>query len=79
VSAQVDLSRYLGLVRHYAKTSYVREMLLIECVARVLKNLIRKNMRELMKVHNYPLEEHFKAELMSIINLILGSYGYNIV
>ena len=67
--------RYLGLVRSYAHHEGFRATLLIECTARIVKNMIRKRMRNLVKKYSYPLEEHYKDELVHVMNIITGN-GY---
>lgn len=42
--------RYLGLVRKHVQRSEIKQFVLVEMVARVVKNMLRQKLRNKMKV-----------------------------
>ena len=64
--------RHLGRVRNYLEISNLnsRSFILENAVARVIKNLMNKKMRELMNVLEYPCEEPFKQIVAEFLNLL---------
>jgi hypothetical protein len=60
-------------VRRRVKMAEFRYVMLIEIVARVLKNNIRLRLRERMKKLKKPLEEPYRRLVINYMNLVFGN------
>lgn len=66
--------RHLGLLRSRVKSYSVRQWLLTEMIARVIKDLLRGQMRTKMREVRILSEEPFKEVVVRVFNLILGRH-----
>eukprot|EP01130_Rhizamoeba_saxonica_P014283 TRINITY_DN6230_c0_g1_i1.p1 TRINITY_DN6230_c0_g1~~TRINITY_DN6230_c0_g1_i1.p1 ORF type:complete len:1223 (-),score=269.02 TRINITY_DN6230_c0_g1_i1:80-3244(-) len=62
--------RHLGFVRRLIKAEKIRETLLIEMIARALKDVIQDNLRSTMKLIKVPSEEPYRAMVLNFLNYI---------
>lgn len=66
--------RHMGLIRCKVKSYRVRQCLLTEMLARVIKDLLRGQMRSKMREVRVLSEEPFKEVVIRVFNLILGKH-----
>ena len=64
--------RYLGRVRSHCKNEAAREVILLEIVARVVKNLLREKLRVLSTKLTVPGEMQYRLCIVSLLNHVLG-------
>ncbi len=64
--------RYLGRVRARCVTEAAREVLLVEIVARVVKNLLNERLRVLSKTLKVPGEMPYRKAIVGLLNMVLG-------
>eukprot|EP00029_Vermamoeba_vermiformis_P005506 TRINITY_DN1931_c0_g1_i1.p1 TRINITY_DN1931_c0_g1~~TRINITY_DN1931_c0_g1_i1.p1 ORF type:complete len:1922 (+),score=411.10 TRINITY_DN1931_c0_g1_i1:83-5848(+) len=64
--------RHLGLLRTFSKSKPVRKLLLLEMVARVIKDVLRSQMRNIMREVRVLSEEPFKQIVLKTFNYTLG-------
>jgi hypothetical protein len=64
--------RYLGRVRSHCKTEAARQVILVEIVARVVKNLLRERLRVLSTKLTVPGEMPYRLCIVSLLNTVLG-------
>eukprot|EP01102_Stenamoeba_stenopodia_P000863 TRINITY_DN10802_c0_g1_i1.p1 TRINITY_DN10802_c0_g1~~TRINITY_DN10802_c0_g1_i1.p1 ORF type:complete len:746 (-),score=191.36 TRINITY_DN10802_c0_g1_i1:135-2372(-) len=65
--------RHLGRVRMFTKSEIHRKLILSSCVARVLKRVIRDEMRIVMNnMMGTPTDRPFRMTVANIFNMILG-------
>eukprot|EP01113_Clastostelium_recurvatum_P028334 TRINITY_DN3429_c0_g1_i2.p1 TRINITY_DN3429_c0_g1~~TRINITY_DN3429_c0_g1_i2.p1 ORF type:complete len:2680 (+),score=686.41 TRINITY_DN3429_c0_g1_i2:120-8159(+) len=67
-------ARYLGLVRSRVTATPLRNALLLEMVARVIKNLLRQELRRKMRELRTLEEESFIKVVLSFLNVVLGHH-----
>lgn len=65
--------RHLGKIRAKVQTQRWREALLIEILARVIKNVIRENLRLQMKELKHPGLVPYRKAILDYLNLVLGN------
>eukprot|EP01125_Pyxidicula_operculata_P011059 TRINITY_DN3612_c0_g1_i10.p1 TRINITY_DN3612_c0_g1~~TRINITY_DN3612_c0_g1_i10.p1 ORF type:complete len:1231 (+),score=183.36 TRINITY_DN3612_c0_g1_i10:494-3694(+) len=65
--------RHLGLVRSHVKNPEIRQLILIEMIARLVKNVLRKKWRDQMKKQPSASEEPCKKVAVKYLNLVLGN------
>jgi hypothetical protein len=65
--------RFLGELRHHSKCPFVKYILLLEMLARLLKTTMRFQLRETMKKLKVPLEQPYLELLVELLNLVFGS------
>eukprot|EP01126_Amoeba_proteus_P046132 TRINITY_DN5198_c0_g1_i5.p1 TRINITY_DN5198_c0_g1~~TRINITY_DN5198_c0_g1_i5.p1 ORF type:complete len:429 (+),score=94.60 TRINITY_DN5198_c0_g1_i5:1108-2394(+) len=66
--------RHMGRLRQQLTDHKVKQLVLTECVARTLKNLIRGILREKMKQLQISIEEPYKTEVFNFLKPIFGCY-----
>jgi hypothetical protein len=64
--------RYLGRVRSHCKAEAARDIILVEVVARVVKNLLRERLRVLSTKLAVPGEMPYRLCIVSLLNTVLG-------
>jgi hypothetical protein len=64
--------RYLGLIRRHIEEQEFRLIILIEILARVIKNNLRLKLRLKMQSLKRPLEEPYRRLVIKYLNLIFG-------
>lgn len=65
--------RYLGLVRSKIKSPALRNAILMELIARVIKNNISEELRKAARASKNRGDENFQPIALSFFNLILGN------
>eukprot|EP00029_Vermamoeba_vermiformis_P008493 TRINITY_DN3992_c0_g1_i1.p1 TRINITY_DN3992_c0_g1~~TRINITY_DN3992_c0_g1_i1.p1 ORF type:complete len:924 (-),score=198.60 TRINITY_DN3992_c0_g1_i1:32-2803(-) len=65
--------RHIGLLRKNTQDPEFKRIMLIEMVARVIKNNLRFKLREKMKVLRLPLEEPYRRLVIDYFNLVFGN------
>lgn len=65
--------RYLGIVRRHVSSPSVKQLILVEMIARVIKHEIRYRMRKQMKEFKLPLEHACREMLTAYMNLVFGT------
>ncbi|KAL6050938.1 Clu domain-containing protein [Balamuthia mandrillaris] len=65
-------ARLLGMVRHHARNPTAKALLLTEMVCRVVKNLLRAQLREEMQLRKTMAEQPYKRVTLRLFNLVLG-------
>ncbi len=64
--------RHLGLLRTFSRSKPVKRLLLLEMVARVIKDVLRSQMRNIMREVRVLSEEPFKQIVLKTFNYTLG-------
>eukprot|EP01132_Coremiostelium_polycephalum_P000614 gene614-763_t len=64
--------RYLGYIRNYITEPQLKRILLTEIVARVLKNIMREELREKMKLLKSLEADSYIQVVMDFFNIVLG-------
>ena len=64
--------RYLGRVRSHCLTEAARNVLLVEIVARVVKNILRERLRVLSRTLRVPGEMPYRKAIVGLLNMVLG-------
>jgi len=67
--------RYLGLVRKHVNNPHLKKVLLIEVLARHLKNIINRYMRKEMKKSKLALDQPYKEVIVANINRYFNVEG----
>eukprot|EP01119_Soliformovum_irregulare_P021321 TRINITY_DN7074_c0_g1_i2.p1 TRINITY_DN7074_c0_g1~~TRINITY_DN7074_c0_g1_i2.p1 ORF type:complete len:833 (+),score=208.66 TRINITY_DN7074_c0_g1_i2:91-2589(+) len=65
--------RYLGLVRKHTEDPESRIMILVNIVARVLKNNLRQKLRKKMTTLKKPLEEPYRRLVIKFLNVVFAN------
>jgi hypothetical protein len=66
--------RHMGILRSRVKSYRIRQFLITEMIARVIKDLLRGQMRAKMREVRVLSEEPFKEVVVRVFNLILGRH-----
>jgi len=64
--------RHLGFIRSHLQTERLKNLILIFCVARVIKDQLREMMRKTMMEARVPSDNPFKADVIELFNTVLG-------
>lgn len=64
--------RQMGFLRTHVKSERVKELLLIICISRLVKDRLKDDMRSTMMRSRVPSDNPFKTEIMIWLNRILG-------
>ena len=64
--------RYLGNLRHEVKREDIKQMILVEMVARIIKHELRSKMRQQMRELKLPLEHSCREMVIDHLNLVFG-------
>jgi hypothetical protein len=67
--------RHLGHLRTHTNTTTVRDMLLTEMIARLLKNMLQLKFRSTMETYVANSEAPFTACMLDFFNVVLGNSG----
>eukprot|EP01117_Protostelium_nocturnum_P010911 TRINITY_DN3939_c0_g1_i1.p1 TRINITY_DN3939_c0_g1~~TRINITY_DN3939_c0_g1_i1.p1 ORF type:complete len:1699 (-),score=618.56 TRINITY_DN3939_c0_g1_i1:206-5302(-) len=64
--------RYIGIVRSHTKNPFVRRFLLMEMIARSIKNLLRAELRRISRTNESQAIEPYKKVVLDLFNLIIN-------
>jgi tetratricopeptide (TPR) repeat protein len=65
--------RYLGLLRSHVRDPELRDLILVEMVARVVKTELREKMRAVLQQSVLPLEDPRRQAVISHLNVVFGN------
>jgi tetratricopeptide (TPR) repeat protein len=65
--------RYLGLLRSHVRDPELRDLILVEMVARVVKTELREKMRAVLRKSVLPLEDPRRQAVISHLNVVFGN------
>ena len=64
--------RYLGNLRHEVKREDIKQMILVEMIARIIKHELRSKMKQQMRELKLPLEHSCREMVIAHLNLVFG-------
>eukprot|EP01095_Lingulamoeba_sp_RSL-Kostka_P009027 TRINITY_DN3078_c0_g2_i1.p1 TRINITY_DN3078_c0_g2~~TRINITY_DN3078_c0_g2_i1.p1 ORF type:complete len:341 (+),score=110.04 TRINITY_DN3078_c0_g2_i1:174-1196(+) len=65
--------RYLGRLRHWIESEFIKQIIFVEMIARVIKHVLRQKLRKKMKQLKLPLEHECRELIINDCNLIFGN------
>jgi hypothetical protein len=63
----------MAILRNHVRNPFVKKYLLLEMVARTIKNLLREQLRNAQRTYETLVVEPYKAVVVSLFNKVIGA------